>query len=234
MDHTKADLKGGLAVAPTGTSSSDPAGSARRPRPGPAATSQDLWLARYRYLTIRSELPRVRAAAAAWRNGLGVVLAGLLGFSLIRGRSDVTGLSLQAAVAVGFILLLALISGCAGALLLMRASFGRPEITVVRNLLPEAVTEHKEAIDAAGRLRRGITATLFCTGFLISAVALTWYGPPKESAQIQIGLRNGGSSVCGEVAEVAAASVVLETDSGERTVRWDEILAMKTVIACSS
>lgn len=36
------------------------------------------------------ELDRIRAGAVAWRNGLGALLASLLGFSLVKGREDVT------------------------------------------------------------------------------------------------------------------------------------------------
>ena len=38
---------------------------------------------------LRDELTVVRAAATAWRNGLAGLLAAMLGFSLVKGRSDI-------------------------------------------------------------------------------------------------------------------------------------------------
>ncbi|WP_327398223.1 hypothetical protein [Streptomyces phaeochromogenes] len=38
---------------------------------------------------LAQELGRVREVAVAWRIGLGAILAGLVGFGLIKGRSDV-------------------------------------------------------------------------------------------------------------------------------------------------
>jgi hypothetical protein len=57
-------------------------------RPGPSATPADLRAAQERERLLRSELPRVRAAAAAWRNGLAGLLAALAGFGFIKGQSD--------------------------------------------------------------------------------------------------------------------------------------------------
>jgi hypothetical protein len=41
----------------------------------------------------RYGLSRMRTDAVVWRNGLGALLAGPVGFSLIKGRSDVSTLS---------------------------------------------------------------------------------------------------------------------------------------------
>jgi hypothetical protein len=163
---------------PTGTSPSDPAAE-RRPQPGPPATPQDLRRAQYREHIIRTELSRVRTAALSWRNGLGALLAGLVGFSLIKGRSDVSTLVSATAITVGVLLLLALIAGTIGAFKLLRAAHGRPSIVSIEDLPPEIVALHTEALAAARSLRQGIVATTLCAGLLVSAVAVTWYGPPK-------------------------------------------------------
>jgi hypothetical protein len=63
----------------------------------------------------------VRAAALAWRNGLAALLAGIIGFSLVRGRSDIGGLADPYGVVVGALLLGALVIGIVAALYLLRA-----------------------------------------------------------------------------------------------------------------
>jgi hypothetical protein len=82
----------------------------------------------------RDALPRVRAAAVAWRNGLAGLLAGLLGFSLVKGRSDVSQLAWPWNVAVGVLLLAALMIGGYGATRLLWAAHGRPDLLDRRTL----------------------------------------------------------------------------------------------------
>ena len=107
-----------------------------RLEPGSRAKSADLRAAREYYRLLSAELTRVRQAATAWRNGLGGLLAALVGFSLIKGRSDISQLAKPWAVGVGIMLLAALITGAAGALLLIRAANGRPSVTSARELMP--------------------------------------------------------------------------------------------------
>lgn len=78
----------------------DPAAQRYRLTPGRPATAADLRAAQERDELLRTELPRVRQAATAWRNGLGALLAGLVGFGLIKGRSDVRELATGWAAAV--------------------------------------------------------------------------------------------------------------------------------------
>ena len=84
---------------------------------------------------LADELPRVRTSAVAWRNGLGALLAGLIGFGLVKGRSDVTQLTPTAAAAAGFLLLAALVAGSVAAVLLMRAAHGRPRPMAVEDVI---------------------------------------------------------------------------------------------------
>ena len=151
-------------------------------RPGPAATARDLQAAQERETLRRSELARVRAAATAWRNGLAGLLAALAGFGLVKGRSDINELAPVWAGAVGVILLLALLTGAAGALSLIRALSGRPRLVDVGRLPSRAHAEHVEAVASAKALRRGIALTLACATLLVAAVGATWYGPGRRPA----------------------------------------------------
>src|SRR5512144_240910 len=72
------------------------------------------------------ELPRVRAMALAWRNGLGALLAGLIGFGLVKGRTDVGELASPYGPLVGALLVLSLVAGSIAVVLLLRAAHGRP------------------------------------------------------------------------------------------------------------
>ncbi|MEU9780344.1 hypothetical protein AB0H92_05050 [Streptomyces phaeochromogenes] len=97
---------------------------------------------------LAQELGRVREVAVAWRNGLGAILAGLDGFGLIKGRSDVGQAAPQWAVTAGLLLLAALVAGGLGALNLLRAAHGRPYAGRVADICtggrPFAVEDHEE------------------------------------------------------------------------------------------
>ncbi|MEH0542522.1 hypothetical protein QA802_05345 [Streptomyces sp. B21-105] len=198
--------------------------------PGDGAVPADLRAAQERRRLLEAELPRLREAATAWRNALGALLAGLIGFSLVRGRSDVGQLARFWAVTVGVLLLLALLAGLAGALLLVRAAHGRPTVVPVSQVENRAVADHLEARSATAALRRGIALTLLCVGLLVTAVATTWYGPPRKGPAIRVD--SPSASVCGSVVRLDAGTVVLDTTMGEVKVVLDDATALSPVDAC--
>ncbi|GIJ77411.1 hypothetical protein SAMN05443287_112140 [Micromonospora phaseoli] len=151
-----------------------------RLRPGPPATPTDLRRAQELAGLLRGELDRVRAAALAWRNGLGGLLVALVGFSLIRGRSDVSTLAPGWGGLVGVLLLAAVTAGVAGAVALLRAAHGPLSVTPVATLAPAPLGEHREAVVAARALRVGVWLVLTCTILLIAAVGVTWYAPGRS------------------------------------------------------
>ncbi|WP_432009408.1 hypothetical protein [Streptomyces bacillaris] len=179
---------------------------------------------------LREELPRVREAALAWRNGLAALLAALLGFGLIKGRSDIGQLERGWSVAVGWLLLLSLLIGAAGALALLHAAHGRPRVISLEEMLPGQLADHDEARRAARRLRQGIVMTLACTALLVAAVAATWYGPEKGTAQLRVSIP--GSVVCGTVEEVEAGVARVKTDDGVVSVRLSTVRSMTAVADC--
>ncbi|MFK0136301.1 hypothetical protein [Streptomyces murinus] len=181
----------------------------------------------------RAEAHRVHTAALAWRNGLGVMLAGLLGFGLVKGRSNVGDLESPAAIIVGTLLLAALVTGTVGALMLLRAAHGRPTVVAAGSLAPAVVLDHLEALTSARLLRRGTVATLACAGLLVAGVALTWYGPAHAQPVLQID-QSDGSSLCGSVIRTGHGILVLSTASGERTVLLTDTVGLRPVPACGS
>ncbi|MER7891060.1 hypothetical protein ABTX15_14670 [Micromonospora sp. NPDC094482] len=148
-----------------------------RLRPGPPAVRADLRRAQELGGLLGGELARVRAAALAWRNGLGGLLVALVGFSLIRGRSDVGTLAAGWGALVGVLLLAAVATGAAGAVALLRAAHGPLSVTPVAELLPAPLGDHQEALAAARSLRAGVRLVLLCTALLVAAVGVTWYAP---------------------------------------------------------
>ncbi|MFC3500365.1 hypothetical protein ACFOOK_05205 [Micromonospora krabiensis] len=172
-----------------------------RLRPGPPATTADLRRAQQLAGLLQDELARVRAAALAWRNGLGGLLVALVGFSLIRGRSDVGTLAPGWGALVGVLLLGAVVAGAAGALTLLRAAHGPLSVTPVAALAPSPLGDHQEALAAARSLRTGVRLVLICTALLVAAVGVTWYAPgrpgPSAAADTAItapGLTEGARS----------------------------------------
>lgn len=207
-----------------------PAGRYRlTPSPVPA-TPADMRMAQERERLLRDELPRVRQAATAWRNGLGALLLALIGFGLVKGRSDVSLLTGGWAAAVGLLLLAALVAGAVGALLLLRAAHGRPAVTDVRLLMPSRAADHVEALASAAALRRGIAATLGCALLLVGAVGATWYGPARATPALRVTTPSGSS--CGSVVRLSGGVLVLETDAGEVAADLSSAITITAVDAC--
>jgi hypothetical protein len=199
--------------------------------PGPPATPTDRLLAQERYRLLSSELPRVRAAALAWRNGVTGLLAGLVGFGLIRGRTDVGELAAPYDAIVGLLLLTALASGTVAALLFLRAAHGRPAAIAMKDLQPGASADHAEALSAARALTTGLGFSLGCAALLVAAVGMTWYGPAKAKPKLEVVTAAG--TACGTVVRVQAGTLTLRTDSGEIGVNLMTAVGARPVDACS-
>jgi hypothetical protein len=185
---------------------------------------------------VRQELPRVREAAAAWRTGLAALLVGMVGFGLIKGRSDIRELAPPYDVVVGCLLLLTLATGTLGAVLLLRAAHGRPAATVVQQTPPgvlvwgEEALDHQETLRAAKALTRGVVLTVLCAAALTATVAVTWYGPDKSEPRLEVVTPDGG--FCGRPRGVTDGRLLLRTPAGEVRVRLDEALTVRAVGSC--
>ncbi|MFH9569230.1 hypothetical protein ACH4MG_01550 [Streptomyces sp. NPDC017454] len=207
----------------------------RRVVPGPPATPADREAARRTLDLLAAELPRVREAAHAWRHGLAGLFVGLLGFGLIKGRTDVSKLAAPYGVLVGGTLLLSLVCGTAGALLLLRAAHGAPVMVSLASDTTAAAArlragEHVETLRAVRALRLGVLLTLVCGAALVGAVALTWYGPVQEGPRLLV--RTSSAAHCGQSLRVTDGGLVLKTDTGEVTVRLADIVSLGPVDAC--
>ncbi|MDW8807335.1 hypothetical protein P1P68_21725 [Streptomyces scabiei] len=207
-----------------------------RVTPGPSADRAHQVSARHGYQLVKDSLPRVRAAALAWRNGVGALLAGLIGFGLLKGRTDVGQLASPYDAVVGLLLLAALLAGSAAAVLLLRAAHGRPGATAIKEYRAHGGgsalgADHAEALAAAGALSRGVVLALSCTALLVVAVGTTWYGPAAKEPSVEI-LTPAGAR-CGEVIRMASGLLTLRTDSGEVTLDLSRSTGIRAVASCT-
>jgi hypothetical protein len=181
------------------------------------------------------ELTRVRAGALAWRNGLGALLAGLIGFGLIKGRSDVGQLAPGYAVVVGILLLAALVVGGAGAVLLMRAAHGRPYASVLPRASgtdPAGAARRAETDASERALHWGVVSAFTCMGLLTAAVGVTWYGPEKkQSIEVQL---STGARHCGQIVSLAQNRLTLKTSRGQVAVDLAQADGLAVVDSCTA
>lgn len=202
---------------------------------GRPAEPRDLELARARRRMSLGRLPTVRAMALAWRNGLGAVLVALIGFGLIKGRTDVGDLARPYGVIVGILLVLAIAAGGGAAGLLLRAAHGSPAGQSADDLegLPdlEVQVERLETEASLSALRVGRRMAVGCAGLLVAAVGITWYGPAKADASVVV-VTPGGER-CGTVEKLAGGVLTLTTDSGEVEVRMAEATGLRIVDSCA-
>lgn len=90
------------------------------------------------------------------------LVAGLIGFGLIKGTTDISELAPVAAAIVGILLLMALLVGAVGSWMLLRTAHGRISVVMIEKPPPTPVLEHQEAVTAARLLQRGTACTLGC------------------------------------------------------------------------
>jgi hypothetical protein len=207
-----------------------------RVTPGPSADRAHQVSARHDYQLVKDSLPRVRAAALAWRNGVGALLAGLIGFGLLKGRTDIGQLASPYDAVVGLLLLAALLAGTTAAVLLLRAAHGRPAATAIKEYRAHGGgsalgADHAEALRAASALSRGVVLALSCTALLVAAVGTTWYGPAAKKPSVEI-LTPAGAR-CGKVIRMASGLLTLRTDSGEVTLDLSRSTGIRAVDSCT-
>ncbi|MBA2807792.1 hypothetical protein E0500_010310 [Streptomyces sp. KM273126] len=207
----------------------------RHATPGPPATPADRRAARRAQELLANELPLARKAAQAWSLGLAGLFVGLLGFGLVKGRTDVSKLAAPYGVSVGAALLLSLLCGTAGALLLLRAAHGAPRMVRLplgTGTAPAVLEagDHLETLSTVRALRLGILLTLVCGAALVGSVGLTWYGPVTEDPRLVV--RTNSDSVCGKALRISDGRLTLKTETGEMTVSLSDVVSLGAVDTC--
>ncbi|MFD6420994.1 hypothetical protein [Streptomyces sp. NPDC060198] len=199
--------------------------------PAGQAGPRDLLAAQERHRLAREALPRIRAAATGWRNAAGVLMAGLVGFGLVKGRTDVGQLEQTWGTVVGVLLLAALVCGAGGAYLLNRAAHGPLGSVPAGGRATRSAIEHRETVKALSAVRRGIALSLGCAVLLVAAVGATWYGPAAKEPALEV-TSPGTSSVCGSVTRVARGTIWLKSGKTTVEIPLAEVTRLRTVEAC--
>ncbi|MFD5720922.1 hypothetical protein [Streptomyces sp. NPDC127036] len=201
-------------------------------QPGPPAKASHLVQAQDRDRALEQELPAVRTAATAWRNGLGALLAAVVGFGLIKGRSDISQLASPWNVVSGGLLLGSLVCGAVAAILLLRAAHGVPALQNLRSTRPGATWAHTEAVSSMHALRCGVWWFFGCVAGLVVAVAVTWYGPAATTAQLSVTV--GNTPTCGDVVGLTNDVLTIKTSTGQTTVDLAQATTMRIVDSCET
>ncbi|MFG3236401.1 hypothetical protein ACGFZG_32280 [Streptomyces antibioticus] len=95
---------------------------------------------------------------------------------------------------------------------------------------PLEVEDHDEALASARTLRTGIILTCLCTVLLATAVGVTWYAPPKDPPALII--RQGATTLCGEVLSARHGVVVLKVDGVAVTVDLAQSTSLTPTATC--
>jgi hypothetical protein len=175
-------------------------------------------------------LEQLRTTADLWAKSLGAVLAALIGFSLIKGRSDVGQLASTWAAVVGIVLLLSVVAGAIAVFALLSAQGNPWPRLSVRFLAEDERDVLSELRMAAHMLMLGIGCAFACMGLLLGAVGATWYGPAREAAQLIV--HRGTASWCGEPGPITDGKVTLKTAVGPVHIDLAQATSMSTVDRC--
>lgn len=201
------------------------------PRLSPAPDSSITLTDRLAAVTAqRTELTTIRSKSVHWGKGLAGILATILGFGLVKGPTDLSGLDRVNAVAVGIALVIALFAGVVAALYMLRAAYGATT-PIKQNRDGTAWTAHAETDASSHALNTSVglgCASLFA---LVCAVGLTWYGGDQDEPQVVITLPTG-ARFCGEPLRVQGGSMELRTNSGTMTLALDDAIGITAVEKC--
>ncbi|MGW5728377.1 hypothetical protein [Nocardia beijingensis] len=205
--------------------------------PSHGATPQNRLDARNIYNTVAGELTSVRAMADNWRKGIAGLLVAALGFSLIRGRSDLDRLDQGWAIAVAVLLgVTLLIGGFAAHQILSAAYGGLKPVPILPGTRSDGrdrppMTQHELAMKALAALRLGMLATVCAATVLAAAVAITWFGPSKQAPHLSI-IDRQGNSWCGAVKDSADGTVTLQTSNGTITKALTDLSRIRSLDTC--
>jgi hypothetical protein len=103
-------------------------------------------------------------------------------------------------------------------------------VVSAEQLPPQELADHSEAVAAARALQWGIGLTLLCTAFLASAVAATWYAPPRKPPALLV--RQGPTTWCGVVKSASHGTVVLSVDGESTTIDLAKADFVRPVTSC--
>jgi hypothetical protein len=188
------------------------------------------------YSTLFStQLQDVRKTAENWRNGLAAMTGLIAAFSVIKGPSDIAGLTHDVAYGVGILLFLALCSAAVGVWSSLVAAYGEPDVTTREQFLKLGGIEGyrlTKATLAIKKLKCAQGATIVTLLLLTFAVALTWYGPRSASATLDVE-RRSLPNVCGKLVSSSNGNIdVKPSDSMAVRLALTDVIKLTFVEKC--
>lgn len=203
----------------------------REPRAARAAAAATTPVAeRRKQLELQnSKLGIIRKKATNWGKGVGAMLGAVLGFSLIKGPSDISRLETFWSIAAGALIAVALVAGIIAALKLLRAAYGSTR--GVPSLDGSGLANLKEVKDSEDALIHGLVIGALSLAFIVSAVGITWYAPEKEPPKLKLTMRSG-TVVCGKAESVINNKVNLKSANGPATFDLTDIAGLQPVDRC--
>jgi hypothetical protein len=203
---------------------------AESPQPPLLPTHDDLRWARLARELPFEELDAARRQAEQWRNAIGGLTALLGVVLLVRGRNDLTTMSMGWRVTVGLTLSAAFLSLFAGLALSALASFGRPGVRVRLN--GTALRRWSAARTRTIGRHVPIAAAAAGLGIVLTGVTafLTWIAPSGAAPAQSYMVRTATGQACGDLIGAASGIVVLRTAAG---VLWSAHLTDVTTITAT-
>jgi len=184
---------------------------------------------------VSTQLDDVRKTAENWRNGLVALVGAIIGFSMIKGPNDVSGLDYWAMNTVGLLLLAAFGCAISGTWSSLTAAFGSPS-TMTRDAFHDqgGMDGYRLtlATDAATKLHCAQVATIITLVLLVGAVGLTWYGPRAKAVILDVG-RLSSPNVCGTLLSSSNGYIDIKPSESEAVrLRMTDLATLTAVAKC--
>jgi hypothetical protein len=202
----------------------------RAPTGGRAGTAAELALAKQLQATRAAEGNLVQASASKWQAGTAALLALVTGAVGVGLRTTLITLEPAFAVAIGVLMLVALVMSITAALLGLYAAIGLPRlIKTAPPTDPEA--NHRHVKTEWKMLLASITMTVVALVVLLIAMTLTWWAPAQPAGDLAR-IVAGTTTVCGNANVNGTELIVTAPDGSVRIVQMSAITSWKRVTAC--
>ena len=180
-----------------------------------------------------SQLDIARKQADTWRTGLATLTTLLTGVLVIKGREDVSELTLPFQVVVAVLLGLALILLLTATIWVSRALAGPPgdEILLTGETLEEWTRDEVHKVSSALHwVPRMAAASVL---LVAAAVAFTWFSPVRAaSTQPLVQVEDKSGQTCGALIGSAENQLVIRTATSTTVLPLSDLISLNPVATC--
>lgn len=180
-----------------------------------------------------SQLDIARKQADTWRTGLATLTTLLTGVLVVKGRSDLSRLTLPFQIVVAVLLGVALVLLLGATLWVSRALAGPPgeEILLTGEGLEEWTRGEVQKVSKALYWVPQLAAASVV--IVAAAVALTWFAPGRtDSTTPLVRIVDTSGQSCGKLVGVASHQLVLRTTSALTLIPLSSVTTVTPVKAC--